>query len=88
MFLRIVSIGFQTHSIPDYRRATHITVRLYAGLRAWIKYIGVNMPSRPASAMAVAQRFKVSENADRPFRHYHERLEDSKGVVGDETTER
>ena len=32
----------------------------YSGLRAWMKYIGVKMPSRPASAIATAQRFKVS----------------------------
>ena len=32
----------------------------YAGFRAWIKYIGVKMPSRPASAIATAHRFKVS----------------------------
>ena len=36
-----------------------ITVRRYAGLRAWMKYMGVKMPSRPASAMATAQRFKA-----------------------------
>ena len=38
----------------------------YAGLRAWIKYIGVKMPSRPASAMATAQRFKVSNTRTVP----------------------
>ena len=31
----------------------------YFGLRAWRKYIGVKMPSRPASAMAEAQRSRV-----------------------------
>ena len=36
-----------------------ITVRRYAGLRAWMKYMGVKMPSLPASAMAAAQRFKA-----------------------------
>ena len=36
-----------------------ITLRRYAGLRAWMKYMGVKMPSLPASAKATAQRFKV-----------------------------
>ena len=38
----------------------------YAGLRAWIKYIGVKMPSRPASVKAAAHRFKVSDTRTVP----------------------
>ena len=37
------------------------------GLRAWMKYIGVKMPSRPASTMATAQRFRVSATRTDPF---------------------
>ena len=32
-----------------------------SGLRAWMKYIGVKIPRRPASAIAAAQRFNVSD---------------------------
>ena len=32
-----------------------------------MKYIGVKMASRPASAMAAAQRFKVSDTRTVPF---------------------
>ena len=39
----------------------------YSGLRAWMKYIGVKMPSWPASAMATAQRFKFSDTRSVPF---------------------
>ena len=38
----------------------------YTGLRTWTRYIGVKMPSRPASASAAAQRFKVLETRTVP----------------------
>ena len=39
----------------------HNLTSRYSGLRGWIKYIGVKVPSRPASAIATAQRFRVCD---------------------------
>ncbi len=38
----------------------------YSGSRAWMKYIGVKIPSRPASAMTSAHRSRVSATRTEP----------------------
>ena len=45
------------------------TLARYAGLRAWKKYIGVMIPSRPDSTNATAQKFRIFRYANHSLRH-------------------